>query len=72
MMLEASALVGVEVRESPFLPPGHFVGVGQVLFTRHMSEFLLLLSGARWHVERDRCPSWTDATECQCMRGGDA
>jgi|GEM_PF-3961930 len=45
---------------------------GDTLFVRHMSEFFMVLAGARWHPEETGCPTWTDSTECQCMRGGEA
>lgn len=27
---------------------------------------------ASWHAEPEGCPTWTDAAECQCMRGSEA
>lgn len=65
------------VHFNPWVPPGTgFVmrdasGI-LVRFYRHFSEYALHNSGAAWHVERERCPTWTDATECRCMLGGDA
>lgn len=41
------------------------------LLVRHMSEYFLWRSGATWHPDGDRCPTWTNS-ECRCMLGGDA
>lgn len=65
-------LTGLEVRVSYFLPPQRMVSAGHVLFVRHMTEFYHWVAGAVWHTTPERCPTWTDAAECQCMRGGEA
>lgn len=45
---------------------------GFVRVFRHRSEYYLHVTRTRWHVERAHCPTWTDATECRCMLGGEA
>lgn len=63
---------GLEIRIDAAMLPGVAVQVDRFLFVRHMSELLLMLSGARWHPHGHRCPTWTDAAECRCMLGDEA
>jgi hypothetical protein len=49
------------------LPPGTVLITPNAILCRHVSEFLLLLAGARWHPHGGRCPTWTEAAECRCM-----
>ena len=65
---------GIEVRASEFLAPGTMVLVGprNAVYVRHLAELTPSLAGVRWHVHGERCPTWTDATECRCMLGGEA
>lgn len=72
------AAMTYEVRVSPYIKPGHVFfwregeGPRLDLLVRHMSEYALFMSGATWHVERTRCPTWDDTTECRCMLGGES
>lgn len=53
-----------------FLLMDHFRG--PVVVYRHPSEWAVHMARATWHLERRGCPTWTDATECRCMLGGEA
>lgn len=44
---------------------------GPVVVYRHPSEYALHMARATWHP-RGHCATWTDATECRCMLGGDS
>jgi len=63
-------LDSTEVRVVHILPPGDLFQAGRVIWTRHLSEFLLFIRGATWHVDRTTCPTWDDSTECRCMTEG--
>jgi len=65
------------VRISPWMEPGTAALIrglsgAQALYVRHPSEYALLMSGATWHVDGHRCPTYTEAAECRCMLGGEA
>jgi hypothetical protein len=49
-----------------------FVMAGGILLCRTYGEFALIAANVNWHPWKGHCPTWTDATECQCMLGGEA
>lgn len=63
------------VEFNPNLRPGSALIImnsvsGLTLVYRHPSEWASHVSGAKWHPNGERCPTWTD--ECRCMLGGEA
>jgi len=58
-------LHGLQIEVCPYILPGVMMRWSKIL-VRHMSEFLLALTGAAWHPN-GHCPSWTDSAECRCM-----
>ena len=68
---------GIHVVFNEHMLPGYMAmvlpegGGRERLVCRHVSELLLLMSGATWHTH-GHCPTWDGATECRCMLGGEA
>lgn len=63
--LPLGAALTIEV--APYMLPGVLMVLGNHIYTRHMSELLVAMSGATWHPNSGACPTWTDDGECRCM-----